>query len=85
MSAPSPERLRAIRAEWRERVGYAGPRPWADNEQAIAIDMKARGKSCGQIAMRLVGRTPDAVHSRLRYIRARFAEEGSMVIDRGRG
>lgn len=65
---PTAAYQRERRRKWAERVGYDGTRrPWMTSEQRIALDMKARGKSSYQIALR-VGRTPDAVAARLRYI-----------------
>lgn len=64
----SPEYSRWLRSRWIAQYGRKTKvHRWQPHEDGIALDMRGRGKSYGQIAIR-VHRTPDAVAARLRYL-----------------
>lgn len=44
---------------------------WTPEEDDIALSLRARGKTTGQIALRLPGRTDGAVSARLSYLKSR--------------
>lgn len=68
LPTPVSAYTRVRRAIWAERsTRYT---PWSESDDRVALDMRGRGKSYGQIACR-VCRTPDAVAARLRYLNER--------------
>lgn len=73
---PNPAYLRSRRREWKRRYAEKYYKPWTTAERRLALEMRARGKTCGQIAVK-IQRTPDAVHSHLRAYDRQAATQGT--------
>jgi hypothetical protein len=74
MTALTTEYQRGYRARWRRVYAHNSGLPWTETDRDTAIRMRAQGRTCAQIAIR-VRRTPDAVHTYLRDLPSRKGTE----------